>query len=238
LNFAEIIAAGQIPSEIENVLPPEGPFPVISPEFGRALARLIISIRPKSVLEFGAGVSSVVVALSLHSNGIGRLTTVEHAPQYSTASWERVRSITDVSAELFESPLRLRFTRHGLVYAYQSFDRVRQRGPFDFVLVDSPPGTIGRDTTLYQSLPYLAPGAILVLDDAARVQEATVIRRWLRAVPGLELVLWNKQFARGIAILRYSGVPKVKLSLRTLLGTCHDRWIYREAGRALRAHDC
>jgi predicted O-methyltransferase YrrM len=188
LNLADTIATGSIDPAIERELPPEGPFPVISPEFGRALARLITSLRPQSVLEFGAGVSSVVVTLSLQLNGSGRLTTVEHAPQYSLASWNRVRSIANVDAELFASPLRLRFTAHGPLYAYQSFDRVRHRAPFDFVLVDSPPGTIGRDTTLYQALPYLAPGAILVLDDAARVQDGTVIHRWLRTVPGLEVL--------------------------------------------------
>ena len=237
LNYSEALLARVIPPEIEAELPPDGDFATISPDFGRALVRLIRALRPKSILEFGAGASSLLVAMALQDNGVGRLTTVEHAPRYSASTWARVQQVRGVDAELIAAPLVLRLSARGLLYQYQMASRLKARAPYDFVIVDAPPGVCGRDTTLYQALPYLSKGATIILDDAARVQEGTVVNRWLRACPGLEVCYWNKDLARGVAVLQYSGDGSLNVSLRTLLGTCHDRWIYRQSVRALRRQD-
>ena len=196
-DWSATLLTGAIPSPIEAALPPEGEFFTISPEFGRALVRLIRVVRPKSILEFGAGASSLLVAMALQDNGAGRLTTVEHAPQYSASAWARVQQVRGVDAELIAAPLVLRLSARGLLYQYQMASRLKARAPYDFVIVDAPPGVCGRDTTLYQALPYLSKGATIILDDAARVQEGTVVNRWLRACPGLEVCYWNKDLARG-----------------------------------------
>lgn len=237
VDLAAILETGAIPSDIEAALPPDGELPTISKDFGRALVRLLGVLRPRSVLEFGAGASSVVVAMALRRNGTGRLTTVEHAPQYSAQSWERVRSERDLDARLIPAPLVLRLSLKGLLYQYEVTPDFQARAPYDFVVVDAPPGVCGRDTTLYQVLPYLERGATLMLDDTARVQEHTVVNRWLRACPGLSVVYSNSEIGRGIVLLKYDGDGTLKTSIRNWLGSCHDRWIYRASVRTQLAND-
>jgi predicted O-methyltransferase YrrM len=236
LDPCTLLLSGPIPPDIEAELPPDGELATISPDFGRGLARLLLGIRPQSVLEFGAGASSLVISMALRAAGRGRLTSVEHAPRYSAAAWKRVEAV-GVDAALIACPLALRPHSQGLIYQYQGIDRIKARAPFDFVLVDAPPGAFGRDAVLYQILPYLSSGALIVLDDAARVNEGTVINRWRRACEGLDIVCWNREYARGVAILRYGGRPQLRMSLRNVLGTCHDRVIYRRLVQILRRQD-
>lgn len=233
-HIPQILVSGSIPDDIEAALPPDGELPTISPEFGRAVVRLILALRPTSVLEFGAGASSVVAAMALQASCQGRLTTVEHAPQYSADAWQRVKAVP-IDSALIAAPLVLRPHSQGLLYMYRLTTELRPRALYDFVVIDAPPGA--RDAALYQALPHLCAGAVIVLDDASRVQEGTVINRWLRACQGLELLCWNKGFARGVAVLRYRGPNTLRLSLRTILGTCHDRWVYRRLVAILRKQD-
>jgi predicted O-methyltransferase YrrM len=236
LDPCSVLVSGAIPAEIEAELPPDGELPTISQDFGRALVRLLLAVRPHSVLEFGAGASSLIISMALRAAGRGRLTSVEHAPRYSAAAWRRVESL-GVDATLLASPLLLRPHPQGLIYQYQGLERLKERAPFDFVMVDAPPGAFGRDTVFYQMLPYLSPGALIVLDDAARVNEGTVINRWRRACDSLQIVCWNREYARGVAILRYDGPARLRMSLRNLLGTCHDRILYRHLVKILRKED-
>jgi len=236
MDLCKVLREGTVPSDIEAVLPPDGELPTISPDFGRALFRLVAALKPRSILEFGAGSSSLVLSLALRHIGGGRLTSVEHAPKFSAASWNRVEE-TGIDALLIHAPLALRLHSQGLLYQYRGLDRLTSRGPFDFVLVDAPPGVYGRDATLYQALPHLNPGSFLLLDDAARVQDGTVINRWRRACDSLDIVCWDKQFARGVALLRFNGPRPLKLSARTIAGTLHDRLVFRKWVRVSRRNE-
>ena len=47
-----------------------------------------------------------------------------------------------------------------------------------FALIDGPPGYIGRQSTLPNLLPSLAPGAVVWLDDIDRPEERAIIDGW------------------------------------------------------------
>ena len=47
-----------------------------------------------------------------------------------------------------------------------------------FVLIDGPPGHIGRGATLPNLLPHLADGAVVWLDDVDRAEEQAIIEAW------------------------------------------------------------
>src|SRR3954466_277340 len=55
----------------------------IGPALSRFLNALIRHARPQSVLEFGPGRSSLVIARALVSNGGGRVTSIEHAAEFA-----------------------------------------------------------------------------------------------------------------------------------------------------------
>jgi predicted O-methyltransferase YrrM len=200
---------------------------VISRRLAQFLSRLVMQTNRCDVLEYGAGSSSLVLATALAHRGTGRLTSIEHQPEYSRDSWTRVEELLSVDARLIVSPLRLTLSRYGLLYGYSgALKAVRERAPYDLLLIDAPPGNYGRDAPLYQALPFLKDGAFIVLDDAGRAREQTTVRRWLATFPGLRLVLFDFS-GRGTAVLNYTGDKRRRFAARGVLGSFHDQITYR-----------
>jgi hypothetical protein len=84
------------------------------------------------------------------------------------------------------------------------------------VLVDAPQWYVGRDGALPLILHSLAPGALIVVDDAGRNQEQWAIRRWLQTYAGLSLVCYQKEFGTyGVAVLAFNGDTTQRHSVRT-----------------------
>jgi predicted O-methyltransferase YrrM len=228
-DLVQLIAelAAQPPrAEIAVLLaPPDGW--AVSLDTAQLLSGLIGRLAPKSVLEFGAGRSSLVLASALQGSGGGRLTSIEHQPSYAEPSWRKMTQFPSVDAVLVHAGLGVRLSRHGLLHAYVGIDdALRSRGPFGFVFIDAPPGEHGRDATLLAAAPFLSDGAIVVLDDASRPREQSAMRRWERAL-GIERVFESAAVGRGVAVLRLPRVAPARFSWRTFVGTIHDRWVER-----------
>jgi predicted O-methyltransferase YrrM len=200
----------------------------VSLETAQFLARLIEHVAPPSVLEFGAGRSSLVMASALQACGGGRLTSIEHQPAYAEQSWRRLSQFPSVDAHLVHAGLSVRFSKHGLLHEYVGIDEaLRSRGPFAFVFIDAPPGERGRDATLLQAAPYLSAGAVILLDDASRPREQTAIRRWVRALT-VEPIFESDSLGRGVAVLQVRRATSAAFSWRTFAGTIHDRIVERK----------
>lgn len=196
----------------------------ISVEMAQVLEGLVLHLRPSSILEFGAGRSSLVLASALQTCGRGRLTSIEHQPEFAESAFQQVRQYDAVDARMLHAPLTLRFSKHGLLHSYTGIgSTLRGRGPFDMVFIDAPPGHLGRDSTLLSAAAFLTPSAIVVLDDAARPAEKTAVRRWERSVR-VNRLYESDRVGRGIVVLEVQpGVPE--FSWRTFAGTIHDRLI-------------
>jgi predicted O-methyltransferase YrrM len=187
------------------------------------LAGLVQYLSPQSVLEFGAGRSSLVLAGALQGCGGGRLTSIEHQPAYVEQAWQKMMEFTAVDARLVHASLRVRFSKHGLLHEYGGIgDALRARGPFDFIFIDGPPGHLGRDATLLAAAPFLRAGTVVVLDDATRPMEQTAMRRWSRAL-AIEQVFESDTVGRGVAVMKVAHPISPAFSLRTFVGTIHDR---------------
>lgn len=221
------LATATVP-EIEKVLPDESNGWSISRPLGRLLAGLVIQQRLSSILEFGAGQSSVVLARALSIAGGGRLTSVDHQDEYCRDAWRHVESTPGVDSQLLIAPIRRQLTTTGLLYSYAGISpHVGRRGPYDLVFIDAPPRIFGREAPLHSAYRHLREGAFIVVDDAARPEETTTVRRWLRRYPGLSVVVLDREFPRGLAVLRHTGGTATRFSARSVLGTFHDefrRW--------------
>ena len=148
----------------------------------------IFEARPKLVVEFGTGASTLVIAKALQLAGGGELISFEQHADF-VASTRRWLAEHGLEADLRAVPLRRSPEGWpGLWYAH---------GPLpdaiDMMLIDGPPWTIhpltrGAASSLFD---HIAPGGTVFLDDAARPGERLVARRWRKARPDFAFRMWN-----------------------------------------------
>lgn len=138
----------------------------------------------ESVLECGSGLTTLLIARLLRERGSGRVIALEHLPGVA----EKVRAAIDAEglgeqATVTDAPLG----PHPLAepgcawYAQAAVEQLPRE--LDLLFVDGPPaGEAGLERSRYPALPalasHLAPGALVVLDDADRPGEAWVLDRW------------------------------------------------------------
>ncbi len=138
------------------------------------------------IVECGSGASTIAIARALGERGAGTLHSLEH-----DAAWAaRTRTALadeglDACAAVVDAPLRddpaapagCRW------YARAALGALPVAG-IDLILVDGPPASpdLGLGHSRYPALPLLrdrlAPGALVLLDDAGRDGERWVIERW------------------------------------------------------------
>jgi predicted O-methyltransferase YrrM len=157
--------------------------------------------RPKLVVEFGTGASTLVLARALKKWGGGRLISFDQHADFiaATGAWLADHGL---KADLHAVPLRPSPGGWpGLWYDH---------GPLpdgiELMLVDGPPWSIhpftrGAAASLFG---HIAPGGTVVLDDAARPGERIVARRWSKAYPEFDFRL-DKSGTKGTLIGRKRG---------------------------------
>ncbi|HWH18164.1 MAG TPA: class I SAM-dependent methyltransferase [Allosphingosinicella sp.] len=148
----------------------------------------ILEAKPKVVVEFGAGASTLVVARALQMAGGGTHIAFDQHEDFvrATREWlsEYGLSADLRAARLVPSPGGW----PGLWY---------EHGPLpdeiDFMLIDGPPWTIHPFTRGAASALFnrMSVGGVVMLDDAARPGERVVARRWRRGFPDFEFRLWK-----------------------------------------------
>lgn len=232
--LARLAAAdAPLPAEIEAVLPDGRDDYEISPDLARLLAGIVLMHGPRSVLEFGSGRSSLVIARALSAVGGGRLTSVENAPEFGRDAWALAERIPGVDAQLVVSPVRVTLTPGGPFNGYvDAAPALLARAPYDLVLIDGPSGPLGRDWTMFAAIRHLNPGALIIVDDMARPGERRAVERWLRRWPGLSVALDRPETTRGATVLRFDGARRARFSLRTIAGAVYER--ARQVARHLR----
>lgn len=222
-----LTAPHPVDAVVEPLLPDGSSSWPVTRELGLLLGRLVAAHDRRSVLEFGAGSSSLVSAAALAAGGGGSLTSLEQDPGWCDEVWSRaVAAGPGVDAELVEVTPRLSWSPLGLHYGYDVDAVLSRRGPFDLVLVDAPQARFGRGGAVPTVLAHLSDGAFVVLDDAARKGERWALYRWLRTYPSLELVAYDRTFGgRGVALLRFdaSDRGRTRFSALGVVSSVTDR---------------
>jgi predicted O-methyltransferase YrrM len=128
----------------------------------------------------------------------GRLISLEHDEHWLSRSHGAVeRTGLADRVELVHAPLTP-VPRDGNIYLAHEYRAIRGL-QVDLLFVDAPPGRIGRRGTLPRLRPHLQRGALVILDDAARIDEQECIRAWIRE--GLVRFRGYVAVGRGLAIL-------------------------------------
>jgi len=151
--------------------------------FLESIANHILEAKPKTVVELGAGVSTLVAARALQLNGEGTLLSLEHVTLFATKT-RRWMFENDLKAEIRHAPLKpAPGGWPGLWYDHGPMpDRI------DLLIIDGPPWAVhpyvrGAAETLFDRI---SPGGRVLLDDAARPGERIVARRWRKNWPDFE----------------------------------------------------
>lgn len=151
--------------------------------FLNRIVDLIQTHRPATVIELGAGASSLVIAKALRDNGNGRLHSYDqHLP--FVEQMEAWLAEHRLHADFEHAPLTQRDPRWpGLWYSLTKLPT-----SIDLLVIDGPPWAVhpysrGIAERLF---PMISPGGIIMLDDAARPGERHVARRWRRDWPDFE----------------------------------------------------
>ena len=152
-----------------------------------ALNEIVLAGR-ETVVELGSGISTVVIGRLLAERG-GALTSLEHDPDWaaivrSQLEREGLGAIVEVSVAPLEPHPQ---TWDGAPW-YSATALHLLPFDIDLLLIDGPPGEgDGMAHSRYPALPALAsrlaPGALVVLDDADREPEREIVERWSREMP-------------------------------------------------------
>ena len=169
------------------------------------LVRLVMALKPRWVIEAGSGLSTVVIARALELVGEGGVViSLEHKVEWAE----------DTRAMLAEQGLQ----QHSRVilaplvptevgteeFLWYDLTEVTLPDEIGLLFVDGPPGSSGA-MARYPALPLLfdrlKPGGVVVLDDANRSEEQSIVRRWRAQFPGLS-VRFHKDLKGTAELLR------------------------------------
>lgn len=181
-------AETQASIELAGILPLRAPLRpmtgwAITPELGAILVRTVLERRPKTIVELGSGVSSIVHGYSLELVGGGRVISLDHDAAYAEVTRREIalHALSD-TVTVVDAPLVTQLVG-GESFDWYSLANLPEDTRIDMLLVDGPPARTGR-LARYPALPLLlsrlADGATLVLDDAARRSERAIVERWMR----------------------------------------------------------
>lgn len=158
----------------------------ISPD---AMAWVLADLQERespTVIEFGSGQSTVILAAALKHSG-GRLLSVEHDPEYSKVIQRQVAAsglsdwVDFVSSSLLESK------EDAPIISYDT-SQLPDIG-IDVALIDGPPISIcGADTRyvpLHWSASHLNQGGAIFLDDSNRTSEQNCLAKLAEKYPAL-----------------------------------------------------
>jgi predicted O-methyltransferase YrrM len=149
-----------------------------------------ISINSReSIIEFGAGISTIVIARLIKKNNLNsRIISVEHVEEWAKVINENLvkENLNDV-ASVFYAPLKpcdLSLDQN-LWYDLDLLDKKLKGQRFDMVIIDGPPAWEASKTRArYPAVPYiidkLKEKFSIYLDDVNRKGEQDTVERWIK----------------------------------------------------------
>jgi predicted O-methyltransferase YrrM len=150
------------------------------------IVRAVSGNRPRLVVELGSGVSTLIIAAALRANGAGRLISIDADGAYAAKTREQVQrhDLGDWVQLRLAALQTMEF--EGVSRPWYDGSVFAELTGIDMLLIDGPPRLLRLDIR-YPALPFfwerLSPGAIVLLDDAARPSERAIAKTWQQNFP-------------------------------------------------------
>jgi predicted O-methyltransferase YrrM len=145
-------------------------------------------LKPKTIVEFGSGMSTIMVAAWLREQKQGQLISFDHDAEWANQTRQLLgqHELTPFG-EVIATCLHSTSGTGGEPW-YDTKDKLNGIGEIDVVIVDGPPaGDNGHELSRYPALPViqerLSDHAIVILDDCDRQGERAITRRWTDEFP-------------------------------------------------------
>jgi predicted O-methyltransferase YrrM len=152
-----------------------------------ALLRFVGMVRINgwtTVVEFGSGISTVVLAREFKLTGKGHVYALEHDAKWADFVWQMLseRGLTEYATVLTAPLAALSLDgRTFQWYAKESIQPALALGRIDALLVDGPKGDtcpLARYPALPTFLNQMGESSLVVLDDGKRPEEAQIAAMW------------------------------------------------------------
>lgn len=156
---------------------------VISPDVGAVIASLIQQRQPSIILEAGAGQSTIISAYCLEQLGHGHVYAMDHKAEFAGYAREAVErhSLTQY-ATVLHAPLTT-YDINGETWQWYDVNVLPNDLAIDLFFIDGPTQyDEAQDNLRYPAVPLmrekLSKNALLIMDDADRVDEQAIFERW------------------------------------------------------------
>lgn len=200
--------------ELREQIKPVRPLPAfrewaISPDFGLLLCELIDHHKPRIIVEFGGGSSTLICAYRGALVSAPHIYSFDHEPTFAEQTKEQLKKHElTTHADVIFAPLKpseFFDSNGGRIDWYDEQGLDKLPNGIDLVIVDGPPSDMA-PSARYPALPALreklSSSCVLVLDDAARPSERNIVERWLVEFPEFELA--SPPAEKGAAVLTRS----------------------------------
>jgi hypothetical protein len=172
-----------------------------SPDFLLAVADEVLKNKPKCVMECSSGISTLVVACCLKKNGEGHVYSLEHDRQFA----DKTRSLLSRYglaewATVLDAPLQ---TNNTAMPWYDEKAIPKNLIPIEMLIVDGPTSTtapLARFPALPRLMPHMAIHPTVIVDDADRDDEITMLQMWKQDFPHLQQI--NLHCEKGCILLK------------------------------------
>jgi Methyltransferase domain len=179
---------------LQSVAPPEALLlqlggMAINADFAAQFVWLLHSRRPKLVVELGSGVSTVLCALMLQTQGFGRIVSIDHESNYADTTRTRLRYFgLQKLAEVRNAPLS-QVDIEGESFPWYDPSLFVDLHDINLLVVDGPPGWLATNAR-FPALPLLmnrlSANTAILLDDASREDETCIVDAWLQRWPSFK----------------------------------------------------
>ncbi|MDR2080481.1 MAG: class I SAM-dependent methyltransferase [Campylobacteraceae bacterium] len=171
--------------KLQNSLPPTRGWPM-SPDILLRLHEYIAFAKPQKIVEFGSGVSTIVICDALRQNGEGLLYSIDHLEHFGAQTLQNIKKESlENFIDLRIAPLEFWQGEHmysgqepAFWYQRKCIDDIRD---IDLLIVDGPPG-LTCPFARYPAVPALygrlSPNAKVWIDDANRNEEKEICKTW------------------------------------------------------------